>query len=119
MNEMIIKCTAISVIGIKNGVTWDLHSMKVQGVGVIVCELLNTVHRINKNISKSIMEINDMEELVINKHKGIKIIDIPNKKELKMAIYDHKNNLALGITFLSKQKINFTDMEKLRKKYTI
>lgn len=118
MREMIIKCVRISFIGWQNKENWKLHSMKVQGVGLIVCDFLNTAYKVNENINKDIIEINDMEELIINEDDSIKIVSVPNKKEIRMAVYDSKNNLAIGVTFLSNQKIEFTDLDKFKSKYT-
>lgn len=118
MREMIIKCVRISFIGWQNKENWKLHSMKVQGVGLIVCDFLNTAYKVNENINKDIIEINDMKELIINEDDSIKIVSVPNKKEIRMAIYDSKSNLAIGVTFLSKQKIEFTDLDKFKSKYT-
>lgn len=119
MREMIIKCVRISFMGWQNKENWKLHSMRVQGVGLIVCDFLNTAYKVNENINKDIIDINDMEELIINEDDFIKIISIPNKKEIRMAIYDSKSNLAIGITFLSKQKIEFIDVGDFKTKYTV
>ena len=119
MREMIIKCVRISFMGWKNKENWKLHSMKVQGVGLIVCDFLNTAYKVNENINKDIIDINDMEELIINEDDSIKIISVPNKKEIRMAIYDSKSNLAIGVTFLSKQKIEFIDVGDFKTKYTV
>lgn len=119
MREMIIKCVRISFIGWQNKENWKLHSMKVQGVGLIVCDFLNTAYKVNENINKDIIDINDMEELIINEDDSIKIVSVPNKKEIRMAIYDSKSNLAIGVTFLSKQKIEFIDVGDFKTKYTV
>ena len=119
MREMIIKCVRISFMGWQNKENWKLHSMRVQGVGLIVCDFLNTAYKVNENINKNIIDINDMEELIINEDDFIKIISIPNKKEIRMAIYDSKNNLAIGVSFLSKQKIEFIDVGDFKDKYKI
>ena len=119
MREMIIKCVRISFMGWQNKENWKLHSMRVQGVGLIVCDFLNTAYKVNENINKDIIDVNDMEELIINEEDSIKIINIPNKKEIRMAIYDSKSNLAIGVTFLSKQKIEFIDVGDFKTKYTV
>lgn len=116
MNELIIKCTKISITGWKNINELKLNTMKIQGAGLNILKLMEIVKEINNDITKDIISLDDMMDTIINKHKAIKII-MPNNKEIRMAVNDKQGNLALGVTFLSIQKIEFKNVSDIESKY--
>lgn len=118
MQEFIIKCAKISFIGWKEKNGWKLHTMKIQEVGIIIYDFMRAAFKVNENLTKENIEIDELLGFVITEHEAIGISDTSNK-EIKMAITDTKGNFAIGVTFIAKQKIEFTDIEKFREKYRI
>lgn len=116
MNELIIKCVKISITGWKNEDELKLDTMKIQGAGLNILKLMELINEINDDIVKNIICLDDMLDTIINKHKNIKII-MPNNKEIRMAVSDKNGTLALGVIFLSIQKIEFIDISSMKLKY--
>lgn len=117
MQEIIVKCTKVLITGYKEKDNWKLGMMKIQGDGLNILYFTKEVEKVNKELFKNAFKFDDMIDLIINNHKAIKIIRIPNKKEILLAINDENGNLALGITILSSLKIEFTYIENIEKKY--
>ena len=116
MQEFIIKCTKISFTGWKDKGNWKLHIMKIQGAGIIICDFIRAAFKANETLTKEDIEIDELLDFVINEHEAIKISSTSNK-EIKMVISDIKGNFAIGVTIIAKQKIEFTEVEKLKRKY--
>lgn len=117
MQEIIVKCTKVSIIGWKEKDNWKLSTMKIQGDGLNILYFTKEVEKVNKKLFKNAFKFDDMIDLIINNHEAIKIIRIPNKKEILLAINDENGNLALGVTVFSSVKIDFTDITVLESKY--
>ncbi len=119
MQEIIVKCTKISIIGWKEKDNWKLSTMKIQGDGLNILYFTKEVEKVNKELFKNAFKFDDMIDLIINNHEAIKIVRIPNKKEILLAINDENGNLALGVTVFSSVKIDFTDITTLESKYKL
>lgn len=118
MQEFTIKCTKISFTGWKNKEEWKLHTMKIQGAGVIIFDFIREAFKVNETLTKEDIEIDELLDFVINEHEAIKISSMSNK-EIKVVINDIKGNFAIGVTIIAKQKIEFVDITKLKEKYRI
>lgn len=115
MNELILKCTKISITGCKNGKELKFDTIKIHGAGLNMLKFTELVNKINANIN-NVINLDDMLDVIINKHENIKII-IPNDKEVRMAISDRNGILALGVTFLSIKKSEFINIADIKIKY--
>lgn len=117
MQEVIVKCTKISIIGWKEKDNWKFCTMKIQGDGLNILYFTKEVEKINKELFKSTFKFDEMNDLIINNHEAIRIVKTPNKKETLLAINDKNGNLALVVTIFSSMKINFTNITDLEIKY--
>ena len=117
MQEIIVKCTKISIIGWKEKDNWKLSTMKIQGDGLNILYFTKEVEKVNKELFKNAFKFDDMIDLIINNHEAIKIVRIPNKKEILLAVNDENGNLA--VTVFSSVKIDFTDITTLELKYKL
>lgn len=119
MEEVIIKCTKISITGWKEKNNWKLGTMKIQGDGLNILYFTKKIEKVNKELFKSAFKFDEIGDLIITNHEAIRIIRVPNKKEILLAVNDENGNIALGITIFSSVKINFTDVVALESKYKI
>lgn len=117
MKEYIIKCSKITFAGDKKAGKWILNNMKIQGVGPIVCQMMEEAFSMNKSLTRRHINLDDFCDLDMSNHNSIKIVDI-GKKEMKVALYDENENLQIGITFVSLEKIVPTDLKSLFNKYS-
>ena len=119
MQELVVKCTKIFITGWKDKDRIRLHMMNIHGMGLIMPKFMDMIFKTNPSITKKTIEIDDMMDIIINEHENIKITSIPNNKEVRLIIYDKAGNISLGITLLSMQKVEITDISKIEAKYGI
>ena len=117
MQEVIVKCTKISITGWKEKDNWKLGIMKIQGEGLNILYFTKEVEKVNKELFKNAFKFDEINNLIINNHEALRIVRVPNKKEILLAVNDENGNLVLGVTILSSVKINFTDVTALESKY--
>lgn len=117
MQEVIVKCTKISITGWKEKDNWKLGTMKIQGEGLNILYFTKEVEKVNEELFKNAFKFDEINNLIINNHEAIKIVKVSNKKEILLAVNDKNGNLALGITIFSSVKIDFTDVTALESKY--
>lgn len=103
MQELVIKCTQISIIGYKD--KSKFNTIKIYGMGLIINKFIQIIFKINPNITKDIIEIDDMMDIAISEHEGIKIMPMPNNKEIRLAVYNKNGNFELGITLFTVKKL--------------
>lgn len=102
----------------KNKETEEKFSeIKVQGEGLNILYFTKEVEKVNKELFKNAFKFDEINNLIINNHEAIRIVRVPNKKEILLAVNDENGNLSLGITIFSSAKINFTDVTALESKY--
>lgn len=102
----------------KNKETEEKFSeIKVQGKGLNILYFTKEVEKVNKELFKNAFKFDEINNLIINNHEAIRIVRVPNKKEILLAVNDENGNLSLGITIFSSAKINFTDVTALESKY--
>lgn len=102
----------------KNKETEEKFSeIKVQGEGLNILYFTKEVEKVNKELFKNSFKFDEINNLIINNHEAIRIVRVPNKKEILLAVNDENGNLSLGITIFSSAKINFTDVTALESKY--
>ena len=118
MQELIIRCTKIFITGWKEGKELKFETINVSGVGTKMIKFRDLAVKVNDSIANEIIEIDDMLDFNINSHEAIRIVSIPNNKEMLLSIRDKNGKLGLGITFLCLKKIEFTDIGNLERKYS-
>ena len=118
MKDFTIKCTKISFTGWKDKNNWKLHTMKIQGAGVIIFDFIREAFKVNETLTKEDIEIDELLDFIINEHEAIKI-SRTGSKEIKMVITDKNGNFGIGVIFIAEQRIEFIDMIKLREKYKL
>ena len=119
MKEVIVKCTKISITGWREKDNWKLGTMKIQGDGLNILYFIKEVEKINKELFKNAFKFGKIGDLIITNHEAIRIVRVPNKKEILLVVNDKDSNLALGVTIFSSVKIEFTDIRILESKYRI
>lgn len=117
MKEVIVKCTKISITGWREKDNWKLGTMKIQGDGLNILYFTKEVEKVNKELFKSAFKFDEIGDLIITSHEAIRIVRVPNKKEILLVVNDKDSNLALGVTIFSSVKIEFTDIRILESKY--
>ena len=117
MEEVIVKCTKVSITGWREKDNWKLGTMKIQGDGLNILYFTKEVEKVNKELFKSAFKFDEIGDLIITSHEAIRIVRVPNKKEILLAVNDKDGNLALGVTVFSLVKIEFTDIRILESKY--
>lgn len=68
---------------------------------------IKEIEKVNKELFKNTFKFDEINNLIINSHKAIRIVRISNKREIILVINDKNYNLALEITVFSSVKIKF------------
>lgn len=81
-------------------------------INVKICKInilyfVKEIEKVNKELFKNTFKFDEINNLIINSHKAIRIVRISNKREIILVINDKNYNLALEITVFSSVKIKF------------